>query len=74
MLASKSLASLLLRPIQAKNRSTTHRRGGRQIRLDHAPFLIGHIALVAQTVASYSSCGWLGSTWHLRIGVSNRSE
>ena len=22
----------------------------------------------------YSSCGWLGSTWHLRIGVSNRSE
>jgi hypothetical protein len=27
MLASKSLASLLLRPIQAKNRSTTHRRG-----------------------------------------------
>src|SRR4029077_11639347 len=22
----------------------------------------------------YSACGWLGSTWHLRIGVNNRSE
>src|SRR4029077_16315742 len=34
--------------------------GGRQIRLDHAPFLIGHIALVAQTVAAIVLAGGWG--------------
>ncbi len=34
--------------------------GGRQIRLDHALFLIGHIALVAQTVAAIVLTGGWG--------------
>ena len=35
-------------------------RGRPMIRLDHAPFLIGHIALVAQTVAAIVLAGGWG--------------
>ena len=47
--------------------------GGRQLRLDHAPFLIGHIALVAQTVAAIVLAGGWSPHGISRIGVSNRS-